>query len=330
MQKNKKLFPLIAIAGMVTALLYLLSIMLSSSQRRQPNPYEYQIGAPAKTDRSQILYEEIREISIPANRLTALAVDPQNRLYVAADSILFIYTCEGNLKARLQLDQSIHCLAAVDGKIVYAGMRDHIRVYDYAGRYRATWPTLSEQSYLTAIAVAVNYVYAADAGARLVQCFTKQGNLLRTIGRRDSLKKVPGFDVPSPFFDLVVDQEDRLWVVNPGRHEIEQYSEKGDLVAFWGEASMSMQGFCGCCNPTHIALLSDAAFVTSEKGIVRVKVYGIDGKLRAVVAGAEEFDEGTTGLDLAVDREDNLYVLDPEKKCVRVFALKKIQQVEIR
>ena len=82
---------------------------------------------------------------------------------------------------------------------------------------------------------------------------------------------------------------------------------------------MEIEGFCGCCNPSHFTILNDGKFVTSEKGIARVKVYNRLGILESVVAGSDQFIEGTVGLDLAVDSENRIYVLDPVKKMVRIF-----------
>lgn len=86
---------------------------------------------------------------------------------------------------------------------------------------------------------------------------------------------------------------------------------------------MTREGFCGCCNPSNFAILSDGSFVTSEKGIERIKVYLPDGTFKCIVAGPDAFIEGTTGLDLAVNSRDRIFVLDPEKRMVRVFGNKK-------
>ncbi|MBU4493955.1 MAG: hypothetical protein KJ874_01485, partial [Acidobacteria bacterium] len=91
----------------------------------------------------------------------------------------------------------------------------------------------------------------------------------------------------------------------------------------WGEASMDIEGFCGCCNPSHFAVLPDGSFVTSEKGIPRVKIYDRLGRLASVVAGPDRFDEGTKGLDTAADADGRIYILDPSRKRVRIFSEKK-------
>ncbi len=82
---------------------------------------------------------------------------------------------------------------------------------------------------------------------------------------------------------------------------------------------MTIDGFSGCCNPSHIAILADGSFVTSEKGLVRVKILNPTGKLKSVVAGPDQFDEETRGLDLAVDSENRIIVLDPKKRLIRIF-----------
>ncbi len=319
LENIKKLFAILGLAVVVALLIYLAIDTLSPARRHKPNPYEYRVDSTPASDGLPV-YKEIRQIPIAGKRLTALALDPRDVLYVAADSMLFILTKDGHQKARINLDNAIHGLTAPDAKLVYAGYKDHITVYDYAGRKKSEWPVLQAESYLTSLAISENFLFAADAGLRLVHRYDKQGKLLSSIGVKDSLKNVPGFIIPSPFFDLLVDMDDQLWVVNPGNHTVEQYTESGTRRAFWGESGVTDEGFCGCCNPTHLAMLQDGSFVTSEKGLARIKLYHPSGKLRAVIAGPEQFDEGTVGLDLAVDQDDHIYVLDPARKCVRVFA----------
>ena len=82
--------------------------------------------------------------------------------------------------------------------------------------------------------------------------------------------------------------------------------------------------FCGhkspsCCNPSHMAILSDGSFVTCEKGIERIKIHTQNGDYKCVVAAPDSFDKDTVGLDVAVDGNDRIFVLDPVRAVVRVF-----------
>lgn len=82
---------------------------------------------------------------------------------------------------------------------------------------------------------------------------------------------------------------------------------------------MQMDGFSGCCNPSNIAILSDGSFVTSEKGIERVKIHDVTGEFNCLVAGPDKFQEGTVGLDISIDQHDRIYILDPKNGLIRVF-----------
>ncbi|MHC4639708.1 MAG: NHL repeat-containing protein, partial [Planctomycetota bacterium] len=126
---------------------------------------------------------------------------------------------------------------------------------------------------MTSIAVYENNVFAADAGNRIVMRYDTQGKLINTIGQKNTERNIPGFLIPSPYFDLAVGKDGLLRVVNPGLHRIEAYTFDGDLEFWWGRTSTLVEGFCGCCNPVNFAILDDRSFVTCEKGLVRVKIY---------------------------------------------------------
>ncbi len=85
---------------------------------------------------------------------------------------------------------------------------------------------------------------------------------------------------------------------------------------------MELDGFSGCCNPTNICILDDGDFVTSEKGIVRIKIHSPNGKFKTVVATPDDFEKGTTGLDMAVDSKERIIILDPVREQVRIFEKK--------
>jgi hypothetical protein len=122
---------------------------------------------------------------------------------------------------------------------------------------------------------------------------------------------------------------------------MEAYTFEGDFELAWGEASMGIEGFCGCCNPVNFSLLPDGRFVTSEKGLPRIKVYEADGAFAGVVAGPRDFDANkraccssaavsaplddvsicqSGGIDVAADARGRVMALDPVDRVVRVFA----------
>jgi hypothetical protein len=105
--------------------------------------------------------------------------------------------------------------------------------------------------------------------------------------------------------------------VDPGRHRICAFTDGGDLEITWGEPSFELEGFSGCCNPSHLAMLPDGRFVTSEKGIPRVKVYDVDGTFLTVVVGPDGLETEMEPCDVATDSRGRILVLDGGT--VRVF-----------
>jgi len=86
---------------------------------------------------------------------------------------------------------------------------------------------------------------------------------------------------------------------------------------------MKLEGFSGCCNPAEMAIMEDNSFVTSEKGMPRIKLYGQHGELKGVVAPPDKFDvDSYYAPDVTVDAEHRVYALDFDRKQVRIFAPK--------
>ncbi len=296
--------------------------------------YVYDIKELAKIDPNLILYEEaVEAISTGFTDSRAITVDSQGSIYTAGDKAIRVFAEGGNLVGEFKLADVPRCLTVSgDGKI-YVGMKDRVEVYDGRGKRLASWESLGDDAVLTSIAVSKNDVFVADAGNRIVLRYDTAGKLINRIGERDKDRNVPGFVIPSPYFDLAVGHDGLLRVVDPGRHRIEAYTFDGDLEFWWGEFSAGVEGFCGCCNPVNFAILEDETFVTCEKGLTRVKIYDAKGAFVGVVAGPEQLVEGGTagicqfpadcqagGFDVAVDATGRILVLDTIKNVVRIFA----------
>lgn len=108
-------------------------------------------------------------------------------------------------------------------------------------------------------------------------------------------------------------------MVNPGKHALENYTTEGVMRGYWEANTMDIDGFAGCCNPAEIAVFEDGSFVTSEKGLVRIKVHDQSGKLLSVVAPPEKFKKEGKAPEVAVDKEGKVYALDFDRKMIRIF-----------
>jgi len=295
--------------------------------------FKYDIAKLAYVDPNLILYEEsVRPIGTNFTAARSIAVDAKGSIYVAGDKSVRIFTADGDLAGEIDLGRTPGCLAVAADGAIFVGLRDHIEIYDAQGRSLASWSSLGPDAILTSIGVSDADVFVADAGNRVVVRYDREGNVVAQIGKRDPERNIPGFVVPSAYFDLAVSGDGLLRAVNPGRLRVDAYTFEGDFEFSWGRSSAEIDGFCGCCNPVNIAVLPGGGFVTCEKGLVRVKIFSSDGEFQSVVAGPaqlvrngdvrvcdlpEECQSG--GFDVAVDSTGRIYVLDTIKNVVRVF-----------
>jgi hypothetical protein len=65
--------------------------------------------------------------------------------------------------------------------------------------------------------------------------------------------------------------------------------------------------------------MENGSFVTSEKGLVRIKIYDQSGKLLSVVASPDLFKEEGKAPEVCAGSDGVIYALDFDKDMVRVF-----------
>ena len=284
--------------------------------------FTYDLSSLRATDPSLVRYAETEGFDPGFSEPRAVAVGPGDAIIVGGDGEVRAFGLDGAPQWSAEAPGPPVCLAVDENGTVYAGLAGRVAAYDPQAKTWRTWGSLGEGAVVTSVAVSAEGVYVADAGERLVIHYSRSGERLDAIGRKDPDKGVEGFVIPSGYFDVAPGAEGILWIVNPGRHRLEAYTADGCCGLTFGRYSTRVEGFCGCCNPTHIAVLPDGKVVTSEKGIPRVKVYDEEGEFEGVVAAPDAFAERTRGLDLATDSAGRVIVLDPVAKRVRVFVRK--------
>ncbi|MBN1506133.1 MAG: hypothetical protein JW955_04770 [Sedimentisphaerales bacterium] len=302
--------------------------------------FAYDLSELARVDPNLILYTQVGPpVGAGFTQSRAIALDSSGRLYVAGDRAIRVFNNAVGFERAIELSGEPQCLTVAQDGGIYVGLKDHVEVLNAEGQSIASWDGLGDEAFLTSIARHEDSIFVADAGHRIVLRYDTAGALVGHIGEKDPDRNVPGFIVPSPHFDLAVSREGLLRVVNPGRNRIEAYTQDGDLEFWWGERSVKIQGFCGCCNPVSFALLPDGGFVTSEKGLVRVKIYNSDGGFVGVVASPEQLTGGVQprvydrpeegqgpAFDVAAGADGRVYVLDPIDNVISVFNRKDARQ----
>ncbi len=312
----------IIIISAIILLLTLVAFMVIDfffSKPESRNPYEFELNKVRTGDTSLAAYTETGQFKTTLEEIHGLATDNSGKIYVSGIDDVEIFDASGEVATKFKINDTSQSIAISENGNIFLGIRDHIEIWNKSGKQLSKWPSFGPEAVITSIAVKGNDVFVADAGQKVVYRCDLKGNLINKIGLKDPATGVPGFIIPSPYFDLGISADGNLWVVNPGRHSFEKYSFDGALLTSWAKASMAMEGFCGCCNPSNFAFLNDSLFVTSEKGIERVKIYNTSGDFLAIVATPDQFEAGTKGLDLAVDKKNRILVLDPVKLMIRIF-----------
>jgi hypothetical protein len=294
------------------------------------NPFAYDVSRFQKTDPKLVTHEEVTRWPVPRKESRRMAIGPDGQLYVCAGNYINALSRDGQRGLELALTGPACCVAVAGDGSIFAGLRDHIEVYDAKGARKARWESPDPKTWFTGLAAGATDVFAADAVKLVVLRYDRDGKIIGRIGQKDAAREVPGFVVPSPFLDVVIHRDGLLRVNNPGRHQVEAYTFEGDLEGVWGKPTAAIQGFCGCCNPIAITGMADGRIVTCEKGIPRVKIHSASGEFESVVAGAESFPENALacndlndcihgGIDAAVDGDGRIYILDLVAGNVRVM-----------
>jgi hypothetical protein len=279
-------------------------------------------GEFAPIDPRLITYAEIRAVVLNVEAPRAVALDSLGRVYVAGARTILRMDVSGEHRTRIPLDADATCLAVADDGTLVIGERTRIILKDARGATMAQWSVPGRRGYVTSVDVRGDEVLVGDAGSRVVLRFDRKGRLRGRIGEADPTRGIEGLNIPSAYMDVAYAEDGAIWVANTGMHRLESYTPDGEITGYFGEPSVSVEGFSGCCNPSHFATMPDGRIVTSEKGLPRTKICNVDGGIEEVVADASAFTPDVLGLDTVVDESGRVLVLDPPAKLLRVFERK--------
>ncbi|MDO9155080.1 MAG: NHL repeat-containing protein [Paludibacter sp.] len=322
MKKNTLTY--ILIIAIIAALIVMGNYFIKPRYDKETvNPYSLKIDSIGEIAAQNYCDVTSSTINIRVNEAIAITVDNNNNIYVSGDNKIIIYSPKGEKTNEFATETTATALVMTEKNVLIAAFKNNVEVYSSEGKLIQKWSDLSEHAYITSVAVKNEKIYLADAESALVYVYTLDGKLLKTIGNKVNKEELSSFILPSFYFDVAIGTDSTLWVANTGRHKLVNFNDAGEILYFWGETSSGVDGFCGCCNPSHFAIMNDGSFITAEKGIVRVKKYSENGKFECAIAGPKHFEQGSTGLDIAINSDNEILVLEPLGKKIHVFKLKK-------
>ena len=316
--KKILIYIIVVVLGLLILVIILGDFMSGEIKDSANNPYAYEFDEFKAVDSSMIKYREDRRIglNIPGPK----AIDIKNDLIaIGFKDHLQVIDTSGLEIINIPINGPLTAVSFSPDGNIYLACQNSVQVFSPEGQSIARWEDFGERTLITAIAFKDTIAFLADAGNRKVIRLNKNGEIMDSFDGTGRLDGNYGFILPSPYFDLEVDPDDQLWVVNSGLLKVENYTDDGSVRAFWGKPSFEIEGFTGCCNPAHIAIMKDGSFVTSEKGLSRIKVYKPSGELDCVVAAPDDFEDDSEPADIAVDENGKIYVLDITKGKIRIF-----------
>lgn len=319
--KKKSLTAVILVILLVIIMVIVVDFINNRPDHRGANPYALQVEHFKDVDPSLISHQETRNLSLGSLKGSAV-VYAEEKLFVVGDSSLVMMRPDGSAAEQFAIDPHPTCLL-VDEQGFFVGYKTFVAQYDREMKLVKRWDDLGERAVITNMAGNGEKIYVADAGNRRVIIYHTDGEVEAAFEGKSESDAGHGFIVPSANFDLVVNSFGELWVVNPGKHALENYSDDGRMRGFWENASFDIDGFLGCCNPARITVMDDGSFVTSEKGMVRIKVFDQSGKLLSVVAPPDLFKEESKAPDICTDEAGVVYALDFDRNAIRIFEPKK-------
>lgn len=274
-----------------------------------------------KTDTVKLQVQDItdawlisNEFKVKEGSLKAVTVTPKGRIYLGGDSFLSCYDIDMKLIWNQKTTAPVTSLSN-SGDTIFASTTEQIFVVNPEGRILDEWGPFEDSCIITSVSSNRKFVAIADAGNKTVFILDKGGEVKKMIGQNDRQ-----FVIPSPYFDVALDNDNNLYIANTGHHRIETHTIVGALKSYFGEAGTAPGLFCGCCAPPHFILIPDG-FVTAEKGINRIKILNKSGEFVEFVNSKNHFIKSVP-LDLASADGKTIYAANPADSKLYIFKRK--------
>src|SRR5690606_29199730 len=234
--KNKGIVIFLIVLAVVIIAVIAGDYLSGRPDKSAPNPFAYDVNDFKNVPEELIHFKETKNFKLGFEQATAITI-ASDKLFVSGDNKLQIIDYSGKLITELNLPGKPQTVE-VSNDIVFISINNQIHVYNENGDLSKQWEPLGENSLITAISAFGNNIFVADAGKRKVVRYNLQGEKLAEFDGKADEGVVHGFIIPSPYFDLDINSDGDLWVVNPGLHALENYTEDGNLREHWNNTTM--------------------------------------------------------------------------------------------
>jgi hypothetical protein len=247
-------------------------------------------------------------------KLKAVAASEKGLIILGGESFVSGYTSDLKALWTLKTEKPVTAISAT-GDTIFASTIETILVINGKGELISEWGPFEDSTIITSIALNKTFLAFADAGNKSITILDKKGNFRKMIG-----KSGEPFIIPSLYFDVALTSDNTLYAANTGKSRVETRDINGLMTGFFGEPGIAPGAFCGCCNPSHFALIP-GGFITAEKGINRIKILNEKGEFVEFVSAVNNFSPPNP-LDVASVDGKIIYAANPADSKVYVFRRK--------
>jgi hypothetical protein len=219
-------------------------------------------------------------------QLNAVTVSENGRIFLGGEPFIACYDTGFNLLWEYKTGMPVTALT-VSGNSLFASVQGTILVLSMDGEKTDEWGPFENNSMITSLSANEQYVAFADAANKTV---------------------------------FILTSDNILYAANTGNRRIEKRSIDGKLLEYFGEPGTEPGAFCGCCNPAHFTLIP-GGFITSEKGINRIKILNIKGEFVEFVSSVNKFVPPLP-LDIASSDGKIIFGANPADSKIYVFKRK--------
>jgi len=305
---NKKLMTFLSVLVILVFIGYIIFDIISpSGSEGITENREYEKSIPDA-------WEVSGELKTEEGALKTVSIASDGKVYLGGDSFVSCYDKEMKLTWTIKTPVPVTSVY-VSNDTLFASSMELIYLISKDGKILNEWGPYESNCIITSLTANNTYIAFADAGNRIVYILDKEGEVKSMIGQDDDQ-----FVVPSPYFDLSFDDDNRLLIANTGHRRIETRNLQGELLSFFGEAGTAPEAFCGCCNPAHFAVIP-TGYVTAEKGLNRIKILGKNGEFIEYVSSDNKFT-ASIPLDVASFDGETVYAANPADSKLYIFTRK--------
>lgn len=305
--KNKKILALISLLIILAFIGYIVFDTVRSERKTSENTASSDNTGPA--DKWQIA----QAIECP-DGLKAVTVTPNGNIFAGGSSFIVSYNSELNKIWQIEMPGKIAALT-INGDTLFAASEELIYLVSPEGKIISEWGPYEAKCLITSLSSNKDYLAVADAGNKIAFIIRKDGEVSSMIGHSEEKLLIP-----SPYFDVCLTEDNKLYLAHTGKHRIEKWDIDGKFISSFGEPGSDPGEFCGCCNPAHFTLIP-GGFISAEKGINRIKILGETGEFIEYVSSVNGFVPSAP-LDIVSAGGEKIYGANPSDSKLYVFVRK--------